>query len=313
MTITPIPARPIANSTGSNQWTTLWIADHVGTDPVQVIVDAYSVNGGDGEVRAFTWSTETATSTVVVDSIVGRYPLNELAATPGRIEVQGRVLNGVGRVVVPRASMLAGQGLAIVAPTAVFIAVATNLATTVGFGITHAPPDHTGDSLFFERLVAGSWLTTPTIVANAQLSDAGQYRWRAVRNADGAEAIAMFDVTVSAAQVTPTVILTNPIDQSVIAGSTASFSAYAQGENLTWQVFVNGALVGGVRTTNNAFNEATVTYDHGPVAESENGSQIRIEFTGADGNTVSTTSATLTVTAVPQNGLLITDIEETWR
>jgi WD40 repeat protein len=99
---------------------------------------------------------------------------------------------------------------------------------------------------------------------------------------------ANLQITVSAAALA---IATQPKDQSIVTGQTAFFSVVATGSGaLTYQWTRNGTLIGGA-TSASYITPASVLGD--------NGALFAVTVADAFGSSVTSTSATLTVTAQP--------------
>lgn len=134
---------------------------------------------------------------------------------------------------------------------------------------------------------------TKTLTFTAQITDNGK-RYRAYFiNAVSEVASNAAVLTVSAANVPPVVTL-NPVNQTVIAGQTASFSAAASGTpspTVQWQVSTNGTIWTDITGATSA------TYSFTALA-GDNARQYRAVFTNAAG-TATTTAATLTVYTIP--------------
>jgi hypothetical protein len=95
---------------------------------------------------------------------------------------------------------------------------------------------------------------------------------------------------------TPPVITTQPINQTVNAGQTASFTAAASGNpipTVQWQVSTNNGS-----TWTNISGATSTTYTTLPTLAADNGKQYRAVFTNVAGS-VNTTAAVLTVYFAP--------------
>jgi alpha-tubulin suppressor-like RCC1 family protein len=140
--------------------------------------------------------------------------------------------------------------------------------------------------------VAGATAASYTTGATSVAADSGdRYRVR-VSNADGPSISASATLTVTANVVAPT-ISTQPQNQSVAVGGSASFSVLASGTNLVYQWQKNGAALAG--QTNASLNLANVQAgDAGSytvvVSNLVNGASI---------NGITSNPATLTVTTAP--------------
>src|ERR1700678_167240 len=85
-------------------------------------------------------------------------------------------------------------------------------------------------------------------------------------------------------------IITQPANQTVTAGQTATFSVTATGTGpLTYQWFVNGVAISGATSS---------TYTTPPTTPGQAGSVFTVTVTNA-GGTVTSTPATLTVNSAP--------------
>src|SRR5262249_46649511 len=99
----------------------------------------------------------------------------------------------------------------------------------------------------------------------------------------------------SVAFASPPAITTQPTNQTVTAGQTATFAAAATGSptpKVQWQVSTNGGA------TFSNISRATSTTLSFTTALSQSGNQYRAVFTNSAG-TARTTTATLTVTSAP--------------
>jgi immunoglobulin I-set domain protein len=167
--------------------------------------------------------------------------------------------------------------------TATFTAAATGTPTpTVQWQVSTD-----GGSTF--NPVAGATTTTLSFTTTA-----GQNgnKYRAVfTNTSGSATTSAATLTVNFA---PT-ITTNPVNQSVTTGSTANFTAAANGNpapTVQWQVSIDGGA-----TFNNVAGAITTTLSF-TTSAGQNGNQYRAVFTNSVGS-ATTTAATLTVTGSP--------------
>ncbi len=127
--------------------------------------------------------------------------------------------------------------------------------------------------------------TTPATTT----ADSGSTFAVVVGNAAGNAASATATLTVNALLVRPT-ITTQPVNQTVTAGQTATFSVAASGSTpMTYQWRKNGASIAGA-TSSSYKTPATTTAD--------NGVTFAVVASNAAGNATST-SATLTVNSAP--------------
>jgi hypothetical protein len=125
--------------------------------------------------------------------------------------------------------------------------------------------------------------TTPATTS----TDNGSTFQVVVSNTAGSTPSTTVTLTVNAAAVTPT-ITTQPTNQTVTAGQTATFSVVATGTApLSYQWKQNGVNIGGATSS---------TYTTPATISSDNGSTFQVVVSNAAGNTPSTT-ATLTVTS----------------
>ncbi len=140
--------------------------------------------------------------------------------------------------------------------------------------------------------VSGATSTTPSFTTT--LSQNGN-QYRAVfTNSAGSATTTAATLTVNNSPTLPT-ITTQPANQVVTAGQTATFTAAATGSpapTVQWQVSANGG------TTFSNISGATSTILSFTTALSQNGNQYRAAFTNSAGS-ASTTAATLTVNAAP--------------
>ncbi len=138
-----------------------------------------------------------------------------------------------------------------------------------------------------------SGATSPTLtLPNVRLSENG-YEYEAVfTNAAGT-------VTTSAAALTvdaPPTVTSNPANQTVIAGQTATFTAAANGNptpTVQWQVSTDGG-----NTFSNISGATLLTLTLNNVQSSQNGNEYQAVFTNTFGS-ATTSATTLTVETVP--------------
>jgi Immunoglobulin I-set domain/Bacterial Ig domain len=209
------------------------------------------------------------------------------AATSGPLNVQSRAVDDSGNLEVPypiittqpaNQTVTAGQ-------TATFTAAANGSPTpTVQWQVS------TDGGATFGN-VSGS---TSTTLSFTTASSQNGYRYRAVfTNSAGTATTTAATLTVNSP--TPPAITTQPTNQTVTAGQTATFTAAATGSptpTVQWQVSTdNGATFNNVST-------ATSTTLSFTTALSQNGYQYRAVFTNSVGS-ATTTAASLIVNAAP--------------
>jgi len=133
--------------------------------------------------------------------------------------------------------------------------------------------------------------TSTTLSFTANQSQNG-YEYRAVFT----NVVSTATTTAATLHVnTPSAIVTNPTDQTVNAGNTATFTAAASGypaPTVQWQVSTDGGA------TFNDLSGATSTTLSFAAAFSQNGNKYRAVFTNTSGS-ATTTAATLTVQTAP--------------
>jgi hypothetical protein len=108
------------------------------------------------------------------------------------------------------------------------------------------------------------------------------------------------------------VVSANPAGKTVTAGETASFTASASGvptPTVQWQVSTNSGVTFVSDTTDAGNTTGTLTVASTTVAES--GQEYRAVFTNPTGTATSTT-ATLTVKAVPSNAPVVSSLANYW-
>ena len=139
--------------------------------------------------------------------------------------------------------------------------------------------------------VAGATTTTLTVPNVAASQNGNKYR-AVFTNAGGVATTVAATLTVNFA---PTVT-TNPVSQSISAGSTVTFTAAASGNptpTVQWQQSTDGGA-----TFQNIAGATSTTLSFTALA-GQNGNQYRAVFTNSVGS-ATTTAATLTVTAGPR-------------
>ncbi len=201
--------------------------------------------------------------------------------------------NSVGTATTNTATLTVFQApLILTNPTNSTVNAGATASFTAAANGTPTPPvqwqvSSDGGSTFTN--VSGATSTTLSFMA---ASSQNGNKFRAVfTNASGSAATAAATLTVDFA---PTVT-TNPLNQSVMAGSTATFTATADGNpipTVQWQVSSDG----GSTFTN--VSGATSTTLGFTASSTQNGNQYRAVFTNSAG-TATTSSATLTVGSIP--------------
>ncbi len=213
------------------------------------------------------------------------------AATSGTLSVQSRAVDDSGNLEVaspyPTITTQPANQTVTAGQTATFTAAATGSPTpTVQWQVSMD-----GGVTFSNVFGAGA--TSTTLSFTTALSQNG-YQYRAVfTNSVGTATTTAAALTVNSPTL-PT-ITTQPANQAVSAGQTATFTAAATGSptpTVQWQVSTDGGVtfsnVSGATSTTLSF---TTTL-------SQNGYQYRAVFTNSAGP-ATTTAATLTVNAVP--------------
>jgi hypothetical protein len=138
--------------------------------------------------------------------------------------------------------------------------------------------------------IAGATSATLSFVA-APTNDGSQYR-AVFSNAVGTATTTAATLTVTAGPV----ITTNPVDDTVDAGQTATFTAAASGNptpTVQWQLSIDGGA-----TFNDVPGATTATLTLANATPSQNATKYRAVFTNTTG-TATTTVATLTVDFAP--------------
>jgi hypothetical protein len=208
-------------------------------------------------------------------------------ATSGTLTAQSRAVDDSGNLEVayPTITTQPTNQTVTAGQTATFTAAATGSPTpTVQWQVS------TDGGVTFSNI---SGATSTTLSLTTALSQNG-YRYRAVfTNAAGTATTTAATLSVNSS--TPPTITTQPTNQTVTAGQTATFTAAATGSptpTVQWQVSTDGGA------TFNNVSGATSTTLSLTTALSQNGYRYRAVFTNAAG-TATTTAATLTVNAVP--------------
>src|SRR5467141_3288714 len=213
------------------------------------------------------------------------------AATSGTLSVQSRAVDDSGNLEVlspvPTITTQPANQTVTAGQTATFMAAATGSPTpTVQWQVS------TDGGMTFSNV---SGATSTTLSFTTTLSQ-NRYQYRAVfTNAAGTAMTTAATLTVNSP--TPPTIATQPANQTVTAGQTASFTAAATGSptpTVQWQVSTDA----GVTFSNVSGAGATSTTLNFTTASSQNGYQYRAVFTNAAG-TATTTAASLTVNAAP--------------
>jgi len=209
------------------------------------------------------------------------------AASSGTLTVQSRAVDDSGNLEVayPTITTQPANQTVTAGQTATFTAAATGSPTpTVQWQVS------TDGGTTFSNV---SGATSTTLSFTTTLSQSGN-QYRAVfTNAAGTATTAAATLTVNS--LTPPTITTQPANQTVTAGQTATFTAAATGSptpTVQWQVSTDGGA------TFNNVSGATSTTLNFTTASSQNGNQYRAVFTNSAG-TATTTAATLTVNGVP--------------
>jgi hypothetical protein len=148
--------------------------------------------------------------------------------------------------------------------------------------------------------IAGATGTTYTTPATTAVDSGNQYR-AVFTNGVGSATTTAASLTV----VVPPSVTTQPANQSVVAGSTASFTAKAAGSvpSVQWQISTDEgkSWSDAPGTPTNTFASRTTitsTYTTPATTTSDNGDQYRAHFSNAAGTTTSD-PATLTVAPAP--------------
>jgi Immunoglobulin domain/Immunoglobulin I-set domain len=136
--------------------------------------------------------------------------------------------------------------------------------------------------------ISGATSSTYTTPSTSTSDNGSQFKV-VVTNSAGSVPSNAATLTVTAAPVAPS-ITTQPENQTVTAGQTASFSVVASGTApLSYQWQKNGSAISGATSS---------TYTTPATSTSDNGSQFKVVVTNSVGSTPSN-AATLTVTAAP--------------
>ncbi len=217
-------------------------------------------------------------------------------ATSGTLNALSRAADDSGNLEVlgprsPTITMQPTNQTVTAGQTATFTAAATGSPTpTVQWQMSTA-----GSGTFSN--VSGA--TSTTLSFTTALSQNGN-QYRAVfTNSAGTATTTAATLTVNNAPTLPT-ITTQPANQTVTAGQTATFTAAATGSpTVQWQMSTAGSgtfsNVSGATSTTLSFTTAL----------SQNGNQYRAVFTNSAG-TATTTAATLTVNAAPPSSGTVT-------
>src|SRR6266404_2957257 len=212
-----------------------------------------------------------------------------MAANSGTLNVLSRAVDDSGNLEVPTPTptitMQPANQTVTAGQTATFIAAATGSPTpTVQWQVS------TDRGVTFNN-VSGA---TSTTLSFATTSSQNGYQYRAVfTNTAGTATTTAATLTVNSP--TPPTIATQPANQTVSAGQTATFTAEATGSptpSVQWQVSTDGGV-----TFNNVSGATSTTLSFATTS-SQNGYQYRAVFTNAAG-TATTTAATLTVNTLP--------------
>ncbi len=209
------------------------------------------------------------------------------AATSGPLTVQSRAVDDSGNLEVayPTITTQPANQTVTAGQTATFTAAATGSpAPTVQWQVS------TDGGGTFSNVSAA---TSTTLSFTTALSQSGnQYRAVFTNSAGTATSTA---ATLTVNSPTPPTITTQPANQTVSAGQTATFTAAATGSptpTVQWQVSTDG---GGTFSNVSGATSTTLSFT---TALSQNGNQYRAVFTNSAG-TATTTTATLTVNNSP--------------
>ncbi len=211
------------------------------------------------------------------------------AANSGTLNVLSRAVDDSGNLEVPTPTptitMQPANQTVTAGQTATFMAAATGSPTpTVQWQVS------TDRGVTFNNVS----VATSTTLSFATTSSQNGYQYRAVfTNAAGTATTTAATLTVNSP--TPPTIATQPANQTVSAGQTATFTAAATGSptpSVQWQVSTDGGV-----TFNNVSGATSTTLSFATTS-SQNGYQYRAVFTNTAG-TATTTAATLTVNAAP--------------
>jgi type 1 glutamine amidotransferase len=164
----------------------------------------------------------------------------------------------------------------------------------------------------WQKLVNGTWVnisgaTAPTLTINsAQSSDAGQY-WVVVSNSAGTATSNSVSLTVNPVVTAPS-ITSQPADQTVNVGDSATFSVTAAGTNplsYQWQKLVNGTWV-----NISGANSSSYTISS---AQTSDAGQYQVVVSNSAGTAVSST-ASLTVNPVQVGQDIVVHLsEDAWQ
>ena len=126
-------------------------------------------------------------------------------------------------------------------------------------------------------------------VAQTTTSESGEKVYVKITNSAGSATSNMVTLTVNAPAATPPSINTQPTNQTVTAGQTATFTVTVSGSApLTYAWFFNGSAAG---TNSNSFSVANTTV-------SQSGEKVYVKITNSAGSATSNT-VTLTVNTAP--------------
>jgi hypothetical protein len=126
-------------------------------------------------------------------------------------------------------------------------------------------------------------------VAQTTTSESGEKVYVKITNSVGSATSNMVTLTVNAPAATPPSINTQPTNQTVTAGQTATFTVTVSGSApLTYAWFFNGSAAG---TNSNSFSVANTTV-------SQSGEKVYVKITNSAGSATSNT-VTLTVNTAP--------------
>jgi hypothetical protein len=186
-----------------------------------------------------------------------------------------------------------------VGATATFTAAASgNPAPTVQWQVS------TDGGKTFTNITGNASATTTTLsLPSVTASQTGREYQAVFTISQGHATTTAATLTVTPALTAP-VVTTNPSNQSVAVGATATFTAVASGNptpTVWWQVSTNGGT-----TFTNIAGAISTTYSCTATA-AQSGCEYRAVFSNSQGN-ATTTAATLTVTAA--NATIIQDIND---
>jgi len=250
-------------------------------------------NGWDSNAPIGTQGAQFLAATTGFSSIEASFDLYATAQGEGKIQVE-YTTNGTTWTNVPAADLSIGSG-------DTGIAVATNSTsgnTTMGgyFNIT-APSTNSWYNGLGVNLTGISGVNNNSnfgirIVNAATLGDCGNITGSPLNNSSGNDRLGDIQITGNN-PVTPT-ITTNPTSQAVAAGSTATFTAAANGyptPTVQWEVSTNGGTTWTNDTTDTGGNTSTLQV---VASTAKSGYEYEAVFTNSVGN-ATTTAATLSV------------------